>query len=114
MLRHQIIQDTLLRIPTTASVISNALCLLGLVLCIALAAVGTVYFMGPQCEDKSMLLPQRQKQQTSLLPSTVTPLPTTSIVTACRVEPQQAPTPQASRPASSCNMNLSRSTVAAF
>lgn len=113
MLRQQMIQDTLFHIPTTASVTTNALCLLGLVLCFALAAVGTVYFMGPQCEDKAVLLPQTQVQQTPLLPTTATLPPSTTTLTTC-VEPQQAPISQASRPASSCNVNLPRSAVAAF
>jgi hypothetical protein len=118
MLRQQIIQDTLLHVPTTVSVLTNALCLMGLVLCFALAAVGTVYVMGPECEDKAILLPQTQVQQPSLLPTTVTPMPTTTttttIGTTCRVQEQQAPIPQAPRRASSCNVNLPRSAVAAF
>jgi len=118
MLRQQFIDNTLLHIPTTASVLTNALCFLGLVLCFALAAVGTVYFMGAECEDKAMLLPQTQVQQPSLLPTTITPMlpttTTTTTATTCRVQAQQAPIPQAPRRASSCNVNLPRSAVAAF
>lgn len=119
MLSQQIIEDTLLHIPTTASALTNALCLIGLVLCFALAAVGTVYFMGPECEDKGLLLLlQTQVQQPSLLPTTVTSMPitttTTITATTCRVQEQQAPIPQAPRRASSCNVNLPRSAVAAF